>query len=315
MNDNLRIWNVLGKTDPAHTKAFKRPGGFSGTAVKPMWANKQMTEMFGPCGLGWGQTEPQFQVIPAADEILVYCTVGIWYIDGDIKCGPVYGVGGDKVLVKLASGIRTDDEAFKKSYTDAIGNATKFIGMAADVHMGLFDDNKYVASLKDEFADAGHAEVDRQKAAPASVPAELDWHYNAASGILICRIVDAKLSKKKSGDGELVTVKFNRDIEGKNMAFYFHTTHRQELLAGIGKIAKLIVQKKGEFVNIMAVMEIDGLKVDAADDNPESDARKLAKELEFTEGDLSELKDRFCNGDWTEVLIKLHAEKERRATA
>lgn len=32
MSDNLAIWNVLSKTDPKHTKAFKRAGGFSGTA-------------------------------------------------------------------------------------------------------------------------------------------------------------------------------------------------------------------------------------------------------------------------------------------
>src|ERR1700677_4299650 len=74
MSTNMRIWSVLGKTDPAHTKTFKRAGGFSGTAVKPMWANKQMTELFGPCGIGWGQTEPQYQVVEAAGEVLVYCT-------------------------------------------------------------------------------------------------------------------------------------------------------------------------------------------------------------------------------------------------
>ena len=46
MNDNLRIWNVLSKTDPKHTKQFKRAGGFSGTAMKPIWVIKQMTELF-----------------------------------------------------------------------------------------------------------------------------------------------------------------------------------------------------------------------------------------------------------------------------
>ena len=131
-SDNTRIWDALGKTDPAHTKQFTRAGGFKGTAIKPMWANTQMTEFFGPCGVGWGMEEPVFNVVPALDEIMVFCTVGLWYVQS-ARSQTVYGVGGDKVVVKQSSGLRTDDEAFKKAYTDALGNAMKFIGVGADV--------------------------------------------------------------------------------------------------------------------------------------------------------------------------------------
>jgi hypothetical protein len=166
--ENMRIWDALGKTDPAHTKQFTRAGGFKGTAIKPMWANKQMTEFFGPCGIGWGHEKPEFSTVQAAGEILVYCTVGLWYIQG-ITRQVVYGVGGDKVLsqifMKDANGYKvidsenggfktypqTDDEAFKKAYTDALSNAMKFIGVAADIHMGLFDDSKYVQQVREEF--------------------------------------------------------------------------------------------------------------------------------------------------------------------
>src|SRR5271154_6824450 len=103
---NMRIWDALGRTDPAHTKQFTRAGGFRGTAVKPMWANKQMTEFFGPCGLGWGPDRPEYQVIHTADEILVFCTVGIWYLDGSNRA-QVFGVGGDKVVIKGKEGLRT----------------------------------------------------------------------------------------------------------------------------------------------------------------------------------------------------------------
>jgi hypothetical protein len=150
---NLRIWDQLGKTDPAHTKQFQRSGGFKGTAIKPMWCNLRMTEMFGPCGLGWGMEKPSFETHQADKEMLVFCTVGVWYLekpDSSIR-GLVYGVGGDKYLISQQSGLRASDEAFKAAYTDAIGNAMKFIGVAADVHMGKFDDNKYVAEMKDEF--------------------------------------------------------------------------------------------------------------------------------------------------------------------
>lgn len=149
MSDNLRIWSALEKTDPAQTKGFNRAGGFKGTAVKPIWITKRLTEQFGPCGEGWGVNEPHFQVVPAGEEILVYCTVSVWHGE---RANIIYGVGGDKVLTKRSSGPFADDEAFKKSFTDAIGNAVKQLGVAADVHMGLFDDDKYVEQARRDFA-------------------------------------------------------------------------------------------------------------------------------------------------------------------
>jgi hypothetical protein len=140
------LWDRLGKTDPKHTKPFKRAGGFSGTAIKPIYSILRMTQEFGACGNGWGINEPSFQVVQANDETLVYCTVSIWY---GAKENVVFGVGGDKVVAKFSSGLKSDDEAFKKAFTDAVGNAMKFMGMSADVHMGMFDDSKYVASLRE----------------------------------------------------------------------------------------------------------------------------------------------------------------------
>jgi hypothetical protein len=146
MNDAL--WLKLGKTDPAHTKGFKRSGGFSGTALKPMWVWQRLTEEFGPCGTGWGFGEPTFQVVPTATEILVYCTVSAWHGKPE---NVLFGVGGDKALTVNKYGPSSDDEAFKKAFTDALMNAFKFIGVGADIHMGLFDDSKYVAEVRREF--------------------------------------------------------------------------------------------------------------------------------------------------------------------
>jgi len=146
MTDNLALWDRLGKTDPKHTSKFQRAGGFKGTAIRPIYSIRRMTEEFGPCGSGWGINQPSFQVVNAGDETLVYCTVGIWHGQRD---NVVFGVGGDKVVAKFSSGLKSDDEAFKKAFTDAITNAMKLIGVGADVHMGLFDDSKYVASLRE----------------------------------------------------------------------------------------------------------------------------------------------------------------------
>lgn len=147
---NLRIWSVLGKTDPKHTKGFSRAGGFKGTAIKPIWITQRLTEQFGPCGDGWGFERPEFQLVQTPTDTLVYCTVTAWYMDGG-KQHFIYGVGGDKVVAQRQSGAFCDDEAFKKAFTDALGNAFKFVGVGADVHMGLFEDSKYLAQVTEEF--------------------------------------------------------------------------------------------------------------------------------------------------------------------
>lgn len=150
-NDNLALWERLGKTDPKHTKGFSRAGGFKGTAIKPIYTTQKMTEEFGPAGKGWGMGEPSFQVVPGNDgQVAVFCTVSLWWQEPQ---NVVYGVGGDMVVVKQKDFLRTDDEAFKKAFTDALGNAMKHLGMSADVHMGLFDDSKYVREVAAEFAD------------------------------------------------------------------------------------------------------------------------------------------------------------------
>jgi len=166
---NTALWDALGKTDPKHTKAFKRAGGFTGTALKPQWAMRRLTEQFGPCGKGWAPDMPQFQVVPGDNrEVLVYCTVSAWYMDGPNKC-VVHGVGGDKIVSYIKANQQynrperweNDDEAFKKAFTDALMNAFKFVGVGADIHMGQFDDSKYVAAVAREFAEgASNGEQD-----------------------------------------------------------------------------------------------------------------------------------------------------------
>lgn len=176
---NTAIWDALGKTDPSATKGFKRGGGFSGTSVKPMWVLRRLTEEFGPAGVGWGVNKPEFTVVHATDgEVLVYCTVSTWHGSKD---NVLWGVGGDKAVAQRSGKPFADDEAFKKAFTDAVGNAFKSIGTAADIHMGLFDDDKYVSAMREEFAEevAPPAEVetflDGLKAAYATNSAESYW--------------------------------------------------------------------------------------------------------------------------------------------
>lgn len=182
MTDNLAIWNKLGKTDPDQTKTFQRGGGFKGTAIKPIYTEQKMTEVFGPCGICWGFTEPRFELVPASDgQTAVYCWLSLWYIHEGVRSEPIPGVGGDFVVVKQRDGLRTNDEAFKAAFTDAIGNAMKHLGMSADVHMGLFDDSKYVRSLREDKEPAAGS-IPASRGAGGGNPSTAPASANRTSG-------------------------------------------------------------------------------------------------------------------------------------
>lgn len=185
MTDNTAIWEKLSKTDPKHTKGFKRAGGFSGTAVKPQWVVSRLTEEFGSVGVGWGHNEPSFQLVPGDNrEMLVFCTVQCWHTERE---NTFFGVGGDKVVTYIKANEQynrperweNDDEAFKKAFTDAIMNAFKFLGVASDVHMGLFDDSKYVQEMKQEFAGEKEAKNPNVSVQPEGP----DWYKSEGPGM------------------------------------------------------------------------------------------------------------------------------------
>jgi hypothetical protein len=215
--ENLRIWKALGKTDPAHTKQFSRAGGFKGTAIKPIWITQRLTEQFGPCGVGWGIGEPQFQVVTGDNrEVLVYCTVCCWHGTPDNK---LYGVGGDKVVTHIkanpqfnrAERWENDDEAFKKAFTDAVNNAFKFVGVGADVHMGLFDDSKYVREVAEEF----HPKADNPTTGEPKkrAPVKLDGPYTCPTQLMTAARQFVRTLNGIGDLGEFVAWKQTKDVK------------------------------------------------------------------------------------------------------
>jgi hypothetical protein len=160
---NTEIWDRLARPDKKALKGFQRSGGFKGTAINPMYTLHTMTETFGPCGTGWGMHQPEFQVVGSN----VYCTVGVWYGQSDkleYQRGIVWGVGGEALTG------RGDDEAFKKAYTDALGNALKHLGANADIYFNLWDGNKYVDEKPAASTKVTPHEDDHQKTGPKLLP-------------------------------------------------------------------------------------------------------------------------------------------------
>lgn len=161
MNENTSLWQAVEKTDPAYTKQFSRGGGFKGTATNATYLARKATEQFGPCGTGWGVQVVDEEIIDGAPLLLEGVVVAherihkvrakLWYVRNGER-GEVEQFGQTQIVGKNKNGFFTDEEAPKKSLTDAMSKCLSLLGFSADIHLGLYDDNKYVAGLQAEFA-------------------------------------------------------------------------------------------------------------------------------------------------------------------
>ena len=149
---NTQLWDSVYKTDPAHTKHFTKGGGFSGTAIKPFYLMHKATEVFGVCGIGWGWSELEHTVV-----VGVWCSkVELWFIYNNQR-GTIQQWGQTVMQGKNKHGDFVDEEAPKKAVTDAVTKCLSYLGFAGDVHMGKFDDSKYVDEREKEEKKAATA--------------------------------------------------------------------------------------------------------------------------------------------------------------
>ena len=150
MTDNLALWNAVEKTPPAQTKAITGKS-YQGTSPKPHYLVHKATETFGPCGIGWGFTIEDERIEEGAGgERMSIARVKVWF-KWNGERGEVEHIGGTTFSGVRSSGKPfTDEDAPKKSVTDALIKALSMIGFAGDIFMGRYDDSKYVDGLKDE---------------------------------------------------------------------------------------------------------------------------------------------------------------------
>lgn len=170
MSENLKLWEAVERTDPKQTKAITgKP--YKGTSPKPYYLVQKATETFGPCGIGWGFTIVSERVEDgsAGDKVHI-AHVRLWYVWND-KRGEVEHVGQTMFAGKNKNGPYTDEDAPKKSITDALVKALSMVGFAGDIFMGRYDDSKYVQDLHDEartHSAPPHAEGSRAQTAPSA---------------------------------------------------------------------------------------------------------------------------------------------------
>lgn len=153
--NNLQLWDAHRTPHKDALKAFNRRG-FQGTAIDPMWLIREATREWGPMGARWGYTVTRESIVrDLPDGVVVHvCNIELFYPGPNGEVAKLPQVGQTWLVEKTSSGPRVDEEAPKKSRTDAVCKALSWLGFGADVHMGMFDGNKYVDLRADGAAPA-----------------------------------------------------------------------------------------------------------------------------------------------------------------
>lgn len=148
MNEDRKTKNLAlyeqGRAVPNEAKRVIQGGHLNGkTDINPVWRIKKLTEMFGPAGIGW-YTEKKAGWLERGEggEIAAFVEIELFYKTEEGWSKPLFGTGGSKFVAKEKGGLYTDDECWKKAYTDAISVACKALGIGADVYFEK-DTSKY----------------------------------------------------------------------------------------------------------------------------------------------------------------------------
>lgn len=182
--DNLKIWEAHADIDPKFTKPITGKA-YKGTSPNPQYVVRCLTELFGPVGIGFGWNVIAEDFTKLGDETLHWCRISFWHTD---RANTFESYGQTKAAYPTSSGkFMVDEDAPKKSLTDAIIKAASHIGIGANIFLGRWDDQKYVAEVNAEY----RAE-EKKASTPAYDPtADIDLICGARSGTELFEIVKA----------------------------------------------------------------------------------------------------------------------------
>jgi hypothetical protein len=153
MSAHKDFWERVKKTDPKRVKAITGKQ-YKGNSPQPYYMVERMTEEFGMCGIGWGLNILNERMERLTDtDVLHVAVVELWYKQGE-KTGSITQIGQTKAAYKKsdANYIVVDEDAPKKSVTDALTKCMSYLGFAGDIFSGQWDDSKYVQELNKEFS-------------------------------------------------------------------------------------------------------------------------------------------------------------------
>jgi hypothetical protein len=146
--DNLSLWNKVEKTNPAHIKDAKI-GQLSIKAINAQSQIKEATKQFGTYGNTWGLKNLKYSFMDIETTKMAMLGAEFYYPSGEFEIHTTLKIA---YMTQGANGyLKIDDDFMKKMETDVTTKALSKLGFNADVFMGLYDDNRYVNQMKEEF--------------------------------------------------------------------------------------------------------------------------------------------------------------------
>ena len=167
MDNNLEIYQRAAEV-PAEAQKEITAGKLKGkTDINPMWRIKTLTELFGPCGIGWYTKILDRWVERDANESSAWVRIEMFvkFPGTNEWSAPIEGIGGSKQCGK-GQGDGINDEAFKMAETDAISVACKKLGFGANIYWAK-DRTKYSQEEEPQPAKKS-APAAPKKSAPAA---------------------------------------------------------------------------------------------------------------------------------------------------
>ncbi len=141
--ENLKLWDSV-KRPPESVLSEIKGGRLSGfTDIDPIWRLETLTALFGPVGTGWTWTVGQPIAVHCEGQTALYVHGSLQIKNGDVWGEAFSGCGGCMAAKMESRGIFFDDDALKKAETDAISDACKKLGLAADIYKGHCKGSKY----------------------------------------------------------------------------------------------------------------------------------------------------------------------------
>ena len=159
--DNLYYYNQ-GRAVPEDAKKKIQGGRLSGkTDINPVWRIKKLTEMFGPCGIGWYYKSVREWLESYETSVAAFVKIELYVkVDGEWSM-PIQGTGGSMFVEMQKGAPYVSDECYKMATTDAISVACKQLGIGADVYWEK-DASKY-GEAKGEEKPAQSQKEDRER--------------------------------------------------------------------------------------------------------------------------------------------------------
>lgn len=157
---NLSIWTQVQTTEPSATKKIE---GSELTSISHNYQIKRATALFGPCGYGWGYKVIKSEIMdgavlvpdkPALGNAKVSSVhIEFWYKHEGEKCFLEHFGQTTFVGKKTTGELSTEDDAHKKSLTDALGKCLSMLGFSADIYgenNGATDEGNLTPAAEDD---------------------------------------------------------------------------------------------------------------------------------------------------------------------